>query len=101
MNNNPPVVWRNHRELHKYLGNRGKIVAWTKVFVAPEGFEHEAPYVVAIVEFEDKSRMSIQVVDCDSVDLQENQEVEVVVRRIGKATADGLIQYGLKVRPAS
>lgn len=99
MNSNPPVIWRQHKELHKYLGLRGKIVVWTKVYVAPEGYEHEAPYVSAIVEFENKKRMSVQVVDCEGNELKEGQKVVVVIRRIGKATPDGLIQYGVKVKP--
>lgn len=72
---------------------------WTRVYVAPEGFEHEAPYISAIVEFENKKRMSVQVVNCDENDLKEGQEVIVVIRRIGKATPDGLILYGVKVKP--
>ena len=99
MSNNPPVIWRYHKELHKFLGLHGKIVVWTKVYVAPEGFEHEAPYISAIVEFQNKKRMSVQVVDCDEKEFKEGQEVVAVIRRIGKATPDGLIQYGVKVRP--
>lgn len=96
MTNNPPVVWRNHKELHKYLGKRGKIVAWTKIFVAPEGFEHEAPYFVAIIEFADKSRKSLQVVDVLEEHMTHGMDVEIVVRRVGKASPDGVILYGLK-----
>lgn len=99
MINNPPRVWRHHKELHKYLGKKGKIVVWTKVFVAPEGFEHESPYISAIIEFRDKKRMALQVVDIDEQDIEKEQAVVVIVRRIGKATPDGLIEYGLKAKP--
>ncbi len=99
MTNNPATVWRHHKELHKFLGQRGKIVVWTKVYVAPVGFEHEAPYIAAIVEFENKKRMSVQVVDCDEYGLKYGQKVVGVIRRIGKAAPDGLILYGVKVKP--
>ena len=98
MVNNPPVVWRQHKELHKMLGQRGKVVVWTRVYVAPEGFEHETPYISAIVEFQNKKRMAVQVTDFDG-DLKEGREVIIVVRRIGKASPDGLIRYGVKVIP--
>ncbi len=99
MNNSPSVIWRYHKALHKYLGLHGKIVVWTKVYVAPVGFEHEAPYIAAIVEFENKKRMSVQVVDCDEYGLKYGQKVVGVIRRIGKAAPDGLILYGVKVKP--
>lgn len=99
MINSPATVWRHHKELHKYVGQTGKIIVYTRVYVAPEGFEHEAPYISAIVAFANGKRMSVQVVDCDEYGLKEGQEVIVVIRRIGKATPDGLIQYGVKVKP--
>lgn len=99
MNNNPATIWRQHRQLHKYIGQTGKVIVWTKVYVAPEGFDHEAPYICAIVEFANGKRISVQVVDCDEKDLKEGQEVVAVIRRIGKAAPDGLIQYGVKVKP--
>lgn len=80
------------------LGQRGKVVVWTKVYVAPEGFEQEAPYISAIVAFRNGKRMAVQVVDFDG-ELKEGQEVEVAIRRIGKASPDGLIRYGVKVIP--
>lgn len=99
MVNNPPVIWRRHRQLHKYLGKQGKVITWTKIFVAPENFESEVPYICAIVEFTDKTRMTVQVIDVGDSEIKIGQKVQVVLRRIGKAPADGLIQYGVKVRP--
>lgn len=72
---------------------------WTKVFVAPAGFEHEAPYFVAIVEFKDKKRMSLQVVDFEGEDLKKNQKIVTVVRRLGKVKLDEVIEYGIKAKP--
>lgn len=96
--NNPPVVWRKHKTLHAYLGMKGKIVVWTKIYVAPEGFEQEAPYIVALVALENGERKTLQVVD-SAKDPKDNQTVEVVIRRIGKSSPDSVIEYGLKVRP--
>lgn len=97
--NSPIQVWRTTKELHKMLGRKGKIVVWTRIFVAPSGFEHELPYVVAIVEFGKGDRKTLQMVDYDESQLKPGQEVITVVRRIGKAAPDDVIMYGLKVKP--
>lgn len=81
------------------LGKRGKIVVWTRIFVAPSGYEAELPYVVAIVEFADGTRKSLQVVDYTEEQLKPGQEVITAIRRIGKAGPDEVITYGVKVKP--
>ena len=97
--NSPVQVWRTAKELHKFLGKKGKIVVWTRIFVAPSGYEPELPYIVAIVEFEDKTRKSLQVVDYTQEQLKPGQKVITTIRRIGKAMPDEVITYGLKVKP--
>ncbi len=97
--NSPVQVWRTAKELHKFLGKKGKIVVWTRIFVAPSGYEPELPYIVAIVEFDDKTRKSLQVVDYTEQQLKPGQKVITTIRRIGKAGPDEVITYGLKVKP--
>lgn len=97
--NSPVQVWRTAKELHKYLGKKGKIVVWTRIFVAPSGFEPELPYIVAIIEFEDKTRMSLQVVDYIEEQLKPGQEVVTTIRRIGRSAPEEVITYGVKVKP--
>lgn len=96
----PITVWRHHKKLKNYLNQEGKIVVWTKVFIAPEGFQHEAPYFVAIVEFTNtnKYRLPIQLVDFES-EPKPNQKVITVVRRLGKVKLDEVIEYGIKAKP--
>jgi len=97
--NSPVNIWRSHKNLNKYLGKQGKLLVWTKVYVAPSGFEHQAPYIAGIVQFEDKSKLSVQVVDSEEADLKPNQKVVVVIRKIGKPKPDEVIEYGTKVKP--
>lgn len=97
--NSPVTIWREHKQLHKYLDKQGKLLVWTKVFVAPSGFEHQAPYIAGIVQFEDKTKLPVQVVDCEEADLKPNQKVVVVIRKIGKVKPDETIEYGIKVKP--
>ena len=94
----PVTVWRNHKNLKGYLGKTGKLLVWTKVFIAPSGFEHEAPYFVAIVELEDGKRMPLQLVECEDKDLKPGRKIATVVRRLGKVKLDRVIEYGIKAK---
>src|SRR3989344_5685261 len=94
----PAEIWRSHKELHNYLGKRGRLIVWTKILVAPTGFEHQVPYLVGIVQVNDE-RMPVQIVDCNESELKTNQKMEVVIRKIGKAKSEDVIEYGVKVKP--
>ncbi|MBI2086205.1 OB-fold domain-containing protein [Candidatus Daviesbacteria bacterium] len=96
--NSPINIWREHKNLRNYLGKTGKVLAWTKVVVPPAGFEHQAPYIVGIVQFENKEKLPVQIVDCEQ-ELKPNQKVKVVIRKIGKVKSDEVIEYGVKVKP--
>lgn len=99
MNTTPADIWRKNKDLSKYLGLRGKLLVWTTIHTPPLGFEHQVPYVVGVVELENGERLSVEVADCTEDDLKLNQKVITVIRRIGQATPDGLIHYGIKVKP--
>ena len=92
--------------MHTYLGKKGKVLVWTKILVPPLGFEHQAPYLVGIVQFEDGQKLPVQIVDCEEKDLsagrhglKPNQKIEVVIRKIGKVKSEEVIEYGIKVKP--
>lgn len=97
--NSPVKNWRETKKLHEHLGKVGIVITWTKIYVAPSGFELEAPYIVAIVKFDNGKKMTAQVVDCDEGDMTENMKVITVVRRIGRAAPEDVIEYGIKVKP--
>lgn len=83
------------------LGREGKIVSWTVVRVPPAGFSSLAPYPVVIVELADGKRISAQMVDWTQEDLVFGKKVKVVVRRLSEAPTEGVIPYGIKVKPLS
>lgn len=97
--NSPVQIWRQHQNLKNYLGKKGKLLVWTKILVAPSGFEHQVPYLVGIVQFADKSKLPVQIVDCEEEDLNLNQKVITVIRKIGKPRVENVIEYGIKVKP--
>ncbi len=97
--NSPVSIWRSHKTLHNYLNKTGQLLVWTKIYVAPSGFEHQAPYISGIVKFAGGEKLPVQIVDCEEENLKPNQKVIVVIRKIGKAKPDEVIEYGVKVKP--
>lgn len=97
----PSQVWRNHKKLHRFLNKKGKLLVWTKITVAPSGFKDLVPYFSGIVEFENGQKLPVQIVDCEEKDLKPNLKVITVIRRGKKAAADEIIEYVVKVKPAS
>ena len=96
--NSPVTIWRAHKNLHNYLNKIGRLLVWTKVFVPPVGFEHEAPYLVGIIDF-GEYKLPLQIVDCNEGDLKPDQKVITVIRKIGRAKSEDVIEYGIKVKP--
>ena len=80
------------------LKRRGKVFSYTVVHVAANGFEDQAPYVLAIVELEDGPRLTAQVTDCNTDEIKIGDEVEIIFRRMGEDGQDGVIYYGFKAR---
>ena len=77
------------------LSGLGKIISYTVVRTPPEGFEKNAPYVVAIIELCEGTFISGQIVsEIDKVEV--GKDVRPVFRRIYEDGPDGLISYGFK-----
>jgi len=95
----PVKLWRNQKHTQTLLGKRGVIVTWTIIRVPPEGFSDQAPYPVAVVELEDGKRITSQMVDWEQKYCRIGQKVQVILRRISEPTSEGVIPYGVKVKP--
>ena len=95
----PVKIWRNQKKIKELLGKAGKIVSWTLVRIPLAGFSDQAPYPVVIVELENNKRITCQMVDFDNKELRTGQKVLTIVRRITEPDADGIIPYGIKVKP--
>jgi uncharacterized protein len=95
----PVKIWRNQKHIANTLGGEGKIVSWTIIRVPPAGFSNFAPYPVAVVDLVKNGRITAQLVDWTESDLAVGRKVRVVVRRICEPTMEGVIPYGLKVKP--
>ncbi|RLJ07789.1 MAG: transcriptional regulator [Candidatus Aenigmatarchaeota archaeon] len=87
---------RSKGQLEDYrFSGKGKIVSWTIIRAAPEGFEDQAPYAVAIIELEEGVKVPGQLVGRpDGIEI--GKPVRAVFRRITEDGPAGLIHYGLK-----
>jgi uncharacterized OB-fold protein len=100
MNTHSPVkIWRNQKYIANMLGREGVIVSWTVIRVPPGGFSSFAPYPVVVVDLAGDGRITAQLVDWMESDLAVGRRVRVVVRRISEPTTEGIIPYGIKVKP--
>jgi uncharacterized OB-fold protein len=81
------------------LADKGKILTYTIVRVAPHQFADQAPYAVGIVELDDGVRLTAQIVDCDFAALKVGLRVRIEFRRIYEEGEAGVIYYGYKFVP--
>ena len=95
----PVKIWRNQKKVAALLGSTGKIISWTIVRVPPADFMDQAPYPVALVELENGKRIAVQLVDWSEKHLSFGQKVITVIRRVIQPNTEGVIPYGIKVKP--
>jgi len=95
----PVKVWRNQKKIAGLVGRTGKLISWTIVRVPPANFSDQAPYPVTIVELENGKRITAQLVDWKVKHLVLGQQVVTVVRRVIQPNIEGIIPYGIKVKP--
>lgn len=95
----PVKIWRRQKEIRRILGKTGRILIWTKIFVAGKDFKKYAPYPVVLVELENKERAYGQLVDYSDEDLKNGNKVVAVLRKVREPSEEGVIAYGIKFKP--
>ena len=86
-------------ELYTFTG-LGEIYSFTTIYDAPAGFEHNAPYTVALVKLEEGPIVTAQLTDMDEGELSIGMPVEMVTRKLRQDGDDrGMLVYGYKFRP--
>jgi len=93
-----PRCGSNKIEARK-LPRRGRVVSFTVVENPPRGFEYYTPYVLAVVELEDGTRVLGQVSDAEGLKI--GDEVEATLRIVRVFGESGQILYGFKFVPIS
>jgi uncharacterized OB-fold protein len=77
----------------------GEIYSYTVVQEAPEGFEDQAPYIMALVKLDEGALISAQLTDIDMDAVRIGERVEMVTRKLTTEGKRGVIVYGYKFRP--
>lgn len=93
-----PNCRRKGKLVEKEMPKEGKIVTYTKLHVAPRGFELQAPYYLAIVELENNARVLTQIIDTPDEKIKIGAKVKKVFRKINDASPKGVISYGYKFK---
>ncbi|MDD5022551.1 MAG: Zn-ribbon domain-containing OB-fold protein [Candidatus ainarchaeum sp.] len=82
----------------KKFSGKGSIYSYTEIDIPPEGFENQAPYVLAIIDLVEGSKILGQIVDARLDEVRVGSKVEHVFRMIQKDDPEGLIHYGFKFK---
>ncbi len=94
----PVKIWRRQKEIRGILQKKGKIVTWTKVYVAGPAFKSYAPYVVILAALENGKRAVGQLVDHTGEGLKIGDPVVATLRKVRRATDESVIAYGVKFK---
>ena len=81
------------------LKGKGKLVTYTIIRVAPEGFGDQAPYAIGIVELDEGIRIMGQIADCDPEKLKIGDRLTAQFRRMSEEGKTGMIMYSYKFVP--
>jgi len=95
----PVKIWRRQKEKRLILGKSGKIISWTKIYIAPKDFKNIAPYPVILVELDDKKKFVGQLVDYNEQNLKIGQKVKAILRKTRNVGQEDVIPYGVKFKP--
>ena len=82
------------------MSDTGKVVTYTVIRVAPPGFGGHVPYVVAVLEMDDSTRIMAQVVDVVPEDMSTGMRIRLEFRKIRQQGRSGVISYAHKAVPA-
>jgi len=76
----------------------GRIYSYTILQEIPSEFEESAPYILALVELDNGTKVTAQLTDVDG-DVSIGDRVEMVTRKLRTDGTRGMIVYGYKFRP--
>jgi hypothetical protein len=77
----------------------GEVYSYSTVYNAPEGYQENIPYTVALVKLEEGPLVTAQLTDVEPQEVAVGMPVEMVTRKIRQEGDRGVIVYGYKFRP--
>jgi hypothetical protein len=77
----------------------GKVLTYSVIRAAPPAFAQEVPYVVAVLEMDDGTRLELQVADIAPAEMKIGMKVRLEFRKVRQQGASGVIAYAHKAVP--
>ena len=96
MTHNMIAQWRERTTSPRVDNQMGTILSWTKVCVAPEPFEGQVPYFLAVIAVEDGTSILCPIADANESELAIGCRVRFVTRIINQQETNSIITYGIK-----
>lgn len=88
----------DNREGYQFAGT-GEIFSYTTVQEPPEGYEEQAPYILALIKLDEGTMVTAQITDVvDANEIAIGDRVEMVTRKLTAEGERGMIVYGYKFR---
>ena len=81
------------------FSGRGTVYSYTTMYSAPDKFEEQTPYVVALVKLHEGPLVTARITDVAPGDVSIGMSVEMVTRRMYSEGEEGVILYNYKFRP--
>lgn len=81
------------------LRGLGEVYSFTQVHDAPAGFEHDAPFFLALVQLDEGPLVTAQLTDVERETVHIGMPVEMVTRKLREDGERGMLVYGYKFRP--
>lgn len=93
----PRKQLENQPEQFTFSGT-GEIYSFTTLQEIPEGYDEQAPYILALVKLDEGPLLTAQITDLDDQPLAIGDRVEMVTRKLTTEGPKGVIVYGYKFR---
>ncbi len=77
----------------------GEVYSYSTIYNAPDGYEENVPYTVALVKLDEGPVVTAQLADVEPEKVAVGMPVEMVTRKIREEGDHGVIVYGYKFRP--
>jgi hypothetical protein len=81
------------------MAETGKVLTYSVIRVAPPAFAQEVPYIVAVLEMDDGTRLEAQVADIAPAEMKMGMKIRLEFRKISQQGASGIISYAHKAVP--
>ena len=77
----------------------GEVYSYSTVHDAPEGYQDNIPYTIALIKLDEGPLVTAQLADIEPQEISIGMPVEMVTRKLREEGELGMIIYGYKFRP--